>query len=117
VKRRHYAIVSKRVVEEVRDHFNCSDLIGAELEDQGGFGTALVHWEKRLFENEAMTGTHTQHPIYSRITLALFEDSGWYDVLYQYVKLKTSTKQCFKRCGKFKIRPKFGMRLRKTDLR
>ena len=36
------------------------------LEDQGEEGTALTHWEKRLFENEAMTGTHTQNPIYSR---------------------------------------------------
>ena len=45
---------------------------------QGEEGTALTHWEKRLFENEAMTGTHTQNPIYSRITMALMEDTGWY---------------------------------------
>ena len=25
-----------------------------------------------------MTGTHTQNPIYSRITMALMEDTGWY---------------------------------------
>ena len=25
-----------------------------------------------------MTGTHTQNPLYSRITLALMEDTGWY---------------------------------------
>ena len=25
-----------------------------------------------------MTGTHTQNPIYSRITFALMEDTGWY---------------------------------------
>ena len=31
-----------------------------------------------LFQNEAMTGTHTQNPIYSRITMALMEDTGWY---------------------------------------
>ena len=30
------------------------------------------------FQNEAMTGTHTQNPIYSRITMALMEDTGWY---------------------------------------
>lgn len=29
-------------------------------------------------QNEAMTGTHTQNPIYSRITMALMEDTGWY---------------------------------------
>ena len=53
--------------------------LGAELEDQGGDGTALTHWEKRIFQNEAMTGTvHTQNPVYSRLTFALLEDSGWY---------------------------------------
>ena len=36
--------------EEVRRHFNCSTLEGAELEDQGLDGTALTHWEKRVFE-------------------------------------------------------------------
>jgi leishmanolysin-like peptidase len=65
------------------------------LEDQGEDGTILTHWEKRVFEvrkhfvcliredlkftsdqNEAMTGTHTQNPVYSRITLALMEDTG-----------------------------------------
>lgn len=43
-------IVTPKVVEEVRHHFNCSKLEGAELEDQGGEGTALTHWEKRIFE-------------------------------------------------------------------
>ena len=81
---------------QVRKHFGCDKLSGAELEDQGEEGTALTHWEKRLFENEAMTGTHTQvgiindhqknlivdliifqNPIYSRITMALMEDTGW----------------------------------------
>lgn len=43
-------IVTPRVVREVRRHFNCPDLEGAELEDQGEEGTALTHWEKRIFE-------------------------------------------------------------------
>ncbi|XP_063608213.1 leishmanolysin-like peptidase [Penaeus indicus] len=75
-------VVTPRVREEVRNHFNCADLEGAELEDQGHEGTALTHWEKRVFENEAMTGTHTQNPVYSRITLALMEDTGWYRANY-----------------------------------
>ncbi|CAG0880548.1 unnamed protein product [Darwinula stevensoni] len=76
-------MVTPRVVEEVRAHFNCPLLEGAELEDQGQEGTALTHWEKRIFENEAMTGTHTQNPVYSRITLALMEDTGWYYPNYE----------------------------------
>lgn len=34
------------------------------------------------YQNEAMTGTHTQNPAYSRITLALMEDTGWYRANY-----------------------------------
>lgn len=74
-----HLVVTPAVRREVRAHFNCPDLEGAELEDQGGDGTALTHWEKRLFQNEAMTGTvNTDNPVYSRLTLALMEDSGWY---------------------------------------
>lgn len=29
-----------------------------------------------------MTGTHTQNPVYSRLTLALMEDTGWYRANY-----------------------------------
>lgn len=43
-------MVTPRVQQEARLHFNCLDLEGAELENQGGDGTALTHWEKRLFE-------------------------------------------------------------------
>ncbi|XP_011181066.1 leishmanolysin-like peptidase isoform X1 [Zeugodacus cucurbitae] len=75
-------MVTPRVVAEVRNHFDCPLLEGAELEDQGGEGTSLTHWEKRILENEAMTGTHTQSPVFSRITLALMEDSGWYRANY-----------------------------------
>ena len=35
---------------EVRNHFGCHTLTGAELEDQGVLGTRLTHWEKRVFE-------------------------------------------------------------------
>lgn len=73
-----YMMVTPTVVREVRNHFNCSTLEGAELEDQGSDGTSLTHWEKRLFENEAMTGTHTQNSVYSRISLAVLQDTGWY---------------------------------------
>lgn len=43
-------MVTPRVVAEARKHFNCDLLEGAELEDQGGDGTALTHWEKRILE-------------------------------------------------------------------
>ncbi|KRZ74122.1 Leishmanolysin-like peptidase [Trichinella papuae] len=77
-----HLLVTPRVKLEVQRHFNCSQLEGAELENQGTVGTVFGHWEKRLFENEAMTGTHTQNPVYSRLTLALMEDTGWYRANY-----------------------------------
>lgn len=33
-----------------------------------------------------MTGTHTQNPVFSRITLALMEDTGWYRADYANAK-------------------------------
>ncbi|XP_011816636.1 PREDICTED: leishmanolysin-like peptidase [Colobus angolensis palliatus] len=77
-----YLLVTPRVVEEARKHFDCPVLEGMELENQGGMGTELNHWEKRLLENEAMTGSHTQNRVLSRITLALMEDTGWYKANY-----------------------------------
>lgn len=78
IEKEVHLMVTPTVVREVRSHFNCSSLEGAELEDQGSDGTSMTHWEKRIFENEAMTGTHTQNSIYSRITLAALQDTGWY---------------------------------------
>ena len=38
IRKEVHMMVTPRVVEEVRLHFNCSTLEGAELEDQGGEG-------------------------------------------------------------------------------
>ena len=76
-------IVTPKVKQEVRSHFRCGSLEGAEIENQGRAGTRWTHWEKRVFQNEAMTGTYTQNPVFSRITLALMEDTGWYKVNYR----------------------------------
>ncbi|KAK5974675.1 hypothetical protein GCK32_006605, partial [Trichostrongylus colubriformis] len=45
-----YMMVTPKVRKEARRHFNCSTLEGAEIENQGGSGTAGTHWEKRVFE-------------------------------------------------------------------
>ena len=78
-----HLLVTPKVKEEARQHFNCNTLEGAELENQGGKGTALAHLEKRLFENEGMTGIFTHNSVFSRLTLAVMEDTGWYKVNYQ----------------------------------
>ncbi|CAB1328724.1 unnamed protein product [Coregonus sp. 'balchen'] len=82
VRHEVHLLVTPRVVEEARRHFGCPILEGMELENQGGMGTELNHWEKRLLENEAMTGSHTQNRVFSRLTLAIMEDTGWYRANY-----------------------------------
>ncbi len=73
------------VTDVVKQHFGCSSLTGAELEDQGGSGTAGSHWEKLLFGPEYMTGVTTgAASVYSALTFALLQDSGWYQVSSQY---------------------------------
>eukprot|EP00741_Cyanophora_paradoxa_P006309 tig00000989_g6116.t1 len=71
-------IVTPKVLQAARAHFGCTTLNGAELEDQGGTGTAGSHWEARVLLNELMAGELQHRPKFSAITLALFQDSGWY---------------------------------------
>ena len=35
-----------------------------------------------VMQNEAMTGVFTFDPVFSRLSLAVMEDSGWYSVNY-----------------------------------
>ncbi|RLN94261.1 hypothetical protein BBJ28_00006984 [Nothophytophthora sp. Chile5] len=76
-------VVAKMVTPRVRTfaqkHFNCSTLEGAELESQDS-GCLGSHWEERLFEPEYMTAVDSFHNVFSALTLAFFEDSGWYRV-------------------------------------
>jgi Leishmanolysin len=46
-------IVSPMVRDYVQRFFNCCDVPGAELEDDGGQGSAGSHWEARIFEVRA----------------------------------------------------------------
>jgi hypothetical protein len=43
-------VITPNVRRAVHQHFNCSRMYGAELEDDGGRGTAESHWEQRIFE-------------------------------------------------------------------
>ena len=73
------------VVEKARTGFGCETLNGVELEEGGGPGSAGSHWEKRVMYNDFMTADADVYDIiYSDITLAVFQDSGWYRVNYKY---------------------------------
>ena len=54
------------------------------IENDGGAGTALAHWEEDIFDNEIMTGwseSGTAEEPMSEVTVAAFDDYG-YEVKY-----------------------------------
>lgn len=72
-------LATPMVLEEVRRHFGCATLEGAEIENGGGSGTAGSHWEKTRFGLEYMVGSASgAGAVHSRLTLALLGDTGWY---------------------------------------
>ena len=75
-------IFSPRVIEKARIHFGCNSIEKLPLEDQGGEGSAGSHWEGRYMLGDYMVSTNYDENVISDITLALFEDSGWYKPNY-----------------------------------
>ena len=75
-------LTSPQVVKMARKHFGCENLTGVELENQGGQGSASSHWEGRVMLGDYMISTDYDEIVISDITLAVFEDSGWYKVHY-----------------------------------
>lgn len=78
-------IVTPGVRREARAHFGCASLAGAELENQdtGSTSTCFAsHWEERVFKTELMSALTSRVTFVSRVTLAFFEDTGWYEANY-----------------------------------
>ncbi len=93
-------VVTPSVRQVVRNHFDCQELDGAELESGNVFVANETldknvtdveavdscigdHWEKRLFRIDLMNPIVDEVPFslrFSPVTLALFADSGWYQV-------------------------------------
>jgi leishmanolysin-like peptidase len=73
------------VLARARIAFDCQELPGLQLENQGNSTSAASHWESRIMRNEFMNPQMVPHnAVYSDLTLALFEDSGWYKPDYNY---------------------------------
>jgi len=75
-------VTSPRVVLKARQHFNCATITGMPLENQGGTGSAGSHWEARYMLGDYMISTDYMDNVISDISIALFEDSGLYEVEY-----------------------------------
>lgn len=74
-------IITPKVVAAARAHYGCHGnwtVPGMELEDGGDTSIAFSHWEKRIALNEIMSGTPEPVMYTSAMTLAFFEDSGFY---------------------------------------
>ncbi len=89
--RTHPLLISPRVRDMARRHFGCSTLMGVPLEAcrggahcSSGTGTAASHWEKRVLLGEVMVGAAAplEQRAVSKLTLAVFEDFGWYTPHY-----------------------------------
>ncbi len=81
--RERLLISSPKVVAAARRHYNCNTLEGVELEDNGGELSVHSHWESRIMNGDIMVSLVDRVDFtISEITLALFEDSGWYETKY-----------------------------------
>jgi len=73
-------LVTPKVKAFVNQHFGCGagSMAGGPLEDEGSAGSAGSHWEKLFFSSEFMSAATVSNPVISELTIALLEDSGWY---------------------------------------
>ena len=75
-------IKTTKALDAYRKHFDCMGADHVPLENEGSPGSAGSHWERSILGQEVMTGEEQWEAQYSKITLALLEDSGWYEVDY-----------------------------------
>ena len=77
-----YYIKSPTVLQKAKLHFGCNSITGIPLENYGGAGSAGSHWESRYLLGDYMIATDYPEIVISDISLAVFEDSGFYKVNY-----------------------------------
>ncbi len=73
-------VVLPQVVRAAREHFDCNDLEGLELEDEGGENIAGNHWERRVAEEDIMMGITDSQQGLTNYTIGLLEGTGWYQL-------------------------------------
>ena len=81
-------ITASNVYTFAQNHFSWFDtnsLIGIPIENAGETGSSGSHWEKKYILNENMGATsYSSLTYFSRFTMSLMEDSGWYMPDYSY---------------------------------
>lgn len=71
-------LITPNVVRAARKHFGCDKIEGMDLENHGEDGNDFSHWKERLMYGDIMIGENGTEDSISEITLAVFDDSGWY---------------------------------------
>ncbi|KAM3133231.1 hypothetical protein pb186bvf_014659 [Paramecium bursaria] len=70
-----------RMVNFAQNFFQCSSIKGIRMEDQGGQGTALSHFDRVLFGKEMMTGSDiTGQGVMTDLTFQFLQDTGYYRI-------------------------------------
>ncbi|GKY92834.1 hypothetical protein MPSEU_000253000 [Mayamaea pseudoterrestris] len=86
---RHASIVTEKVRAIARNQFDCQSLAGAQLENQQD-SCIGDHFDERLFYLDAMSPVIAPTSnVFSSLTLALMEDSGWYKANYTMSKMSS----------------------------
>jgi leishmanolysin-like peptidase len=82
---RYFEVVTPTVVNVVANQFDCKagatavETIGARLDNFEHFDCIGSHWSSRYFADETMVSRNMPwEQSISAVTLALFEDTGWY---------------------------------------
>lgn len=76
-------ITSSKVLSKAKQHFNCQTITGIPLEDQIYLGISPgSHWDARYMLGDYMIASFYSDMVLSDITLALFEDTKYYNVEY-----------------------------------
>ncbi|XP_038071352.1 leishmanolysin-like peptidase 2 [Patiria miniata] len=82
-------LITPAVTAHAQKHFDCPESgFGGPLENQGGNDGISSHWETRMMYGSIMAPIIDQpHQTFlDNLTLAVFEDSGWYRVNYEYAE-------------------------------
>jgi len=74
-----FYITTKNVLQKAINHFKCPGLEGVPLEyNTNGKSAISGHWSRRAMNTDYMIGRSHGENFITEITLAFFEDSGWY---------------------------------------
>lgn len=73
-----------KLIAAAKKHYNCQDVKYIPLENEGGDGSAISHFERTALMNEVMTASDVTNTRISVFTLSFLEDTGWYVVNHYY---------------------------------